>query len=340
MSGRRLPNNLHDLLKQVAPALWDDLQSPDTALRAQAAHVVAQALLLAANGPAEGGLEPLRRYRPVPPEGIPGLAIENPQALVLVGEDVSFKQCRVAGTAPAILLIGSGAELIKTTFAGRAALSVFSLGFGTRIEGMLMHTLSRLGVVSIGSGTSAHVGGNFFTQEDSYIILGDDCMLSTNVFVRASDSHSIYAADTRQRINRAAPVLIHRHVWISRAVSINKGVVIGEDTVVGQGSIVSGRLDPGSVYAGVPARKLRDGVFWDRGLASALDPSFDFAASNFNKAYRRIRDGLRGQPLAPQEPSDWLHRWSALEAAEVPHDHAVRVAAAQALAAQFAPPPG
>lgn len=95
--------------------------------------------------------------------------------------------------------------------------------------------------------------------------IGDRCMISARVFVGNSDEHAIYDLATGARINLDSDVYIDDHVWLGRDVTIGKGSKIGRDTVIGQGSYVTGTLEPNCVYAGVPARKRREGTTWSRG---------------------------------------------------------------------------
>lgn len=97
------------------------------------------------------------------------------------------------------------------------------------------------------------------------IFIGHDCMFSTNIFARTSDSHSILSYSSGARINSDESIIIGDHVWVGRSVSFNKGAQIADDIVIGQGSIVSGKLlDSHSCYAGVPAKRLRGDITWDR----------------------------------------------------------------------------
>ncbi len=53
-------------------------------------------------------------------------------------------------------------------------------------------------------------------------------------------------------------VVIGNDVWIGQGVRILEGVTIGDGAVVGAGALVAGDLEPYGIYAGVPARKIRD----------------------------------------------------------------------------------
>ncbi|TIX81133.1 MAG: hypothetical protein E5V27_17290 [Mesorhizobium sp.] len=55
-----------------------------------------------------------------------------------------------------------------------------------------------------------------------------------------------------------APVTIEENVWIGFGVTILKGVTIGKGAVVGAASVVTKDVEPFTVVAGVPAKKVRD----------------------------------------------------------------------------------
>ncbi len=54
------------------------------------------------------------------------------------------------------------------------------------------------------------------------------------------------------------PVIIGRNVWIGTNVSILPGVKIGDSVVVGAGAVVTNDLEAYSIYAGSPAKLLRN----------------------------------------------------------------------------------
>lgn len=100
--------------------------------------------------------------------------------------------------------------------------------------------------------------------DDSKVIIGDQNMFSARIMFDSSDHHSIYDINSGLRINNDESIFIDDRVWLGRDVRINKGAKIASDTVVGQGSIVSGALDPNSIYAGIPAKQIKKGVKWSR----------------------------------------------------------------------------
>lgn len=100
--------------------------------------------------------------------------------------------------------------------------------------------------------------------EGKRILIGQDCMFSTDVTFRTGDSHSIVDLDGR-RINNAQDVIIGNHIWIGNKVVLTKGVEIADNSIVGSGSIVTKKFTKkGIVIAGVPAKEIKENVNWLR----------------------------------------------------------------------------
>ena len=57
---------------------------------------------------------------------------------------------------------------------------------------------------------------------------------------------------------REGGVLIKDDVWIGAGVIILSGVTIGECSVIGAGAVVTKDVEPYTIVAGVPARKIKD----------------------------------------------------------------------------------
>lgn len=53
-------------------------------------------------------------------------------------------------------------------------------------------------------------------------------------------------------------VKIKDDVWIGAGVIILSGITIGECSVIGAGAVVTKDVEPYTVVAGVPARKIKD----------------------------------------------------------------------------------
>lgn len=117
--------------------------------------------------------------------------------------------------------------------------------------------------ITIGNNTSiqsAHINAQ---ENNSQIIIGDNCMISESVIIRTSDSHPIYDINTQLRINPPKDVRIGNHVWIAAQVCILKGSVLEENSIIGVGSIVTHRISANTIAAGVPAKTIKENINWN-----------------------------------------------------------------------------
>jgi len=118
--------------------------------------------------------------------------------------------------------------------------------------------------ISIGDNTTIEDAHIAVTEQDGCIYIGQDCMFSKNIDIRNGDSHSIIDLETRQRINFAKDITIGNHVWLGSYSQVLKGVKIGENSIVGIRSVVTEEVLPDSIYAGIPARLVKNNITWLR----------------------------------------------------------------------------
>ena len=108
-------------------------------------------------------------------------------------------------------------------------------------------------------------GVHLLASEGANMKIGADCMFSYGIEIRNSDSHGIYDMKTRRRINFSENIEIGNHVWLGMGVSVLPGVTIADGCIVGMKSVVTKPLrQRNSVYAGIPAKKIRENVVWSR----------------------------------------------------------------------------
>ena len=94
------------------------------------------------------------------------------------------------------------------------------------------------------------------------VIIGDNVDIGGGCVIYTSDFHSL---DWRIRITKEdqkkkknAPVIIKDNVFIGARSMILKGVVIGENSIVGAGSVVTKSIPANQIWAGNPARFIRN----------------------------------------------------------------------------------
>ncbi len=92
----------------------------------------------------------------------------------------------------------------------------------------------------------------------SRIIIGKGCAIARDVIIRDYDAHTIEEVG----FEIAKPISIGNHVWIGNRAMILKGVTIGDGAIIAAGSIVTKNVPSYCVVAGIPAKVVREKVFW------------------------------------------------------------------------------
>lgn len=96
------------------------------------------------------------------------------------------------------------------------------------------------------------------------IIIGENCMISYDTEIRNTDSHMIYDLETKKRINYGKEIVIGNNVWIGARAVILKGVKIGDNSIIALGSIVNKDVNINTLVGGIPAKKIKENIYWTR----------------------------------------------------------------------------
>lgn len=191
-------------------------------------------------------------FSPTVPDG----GVGGPYALVIEGQDNTVR-------------IGAGTRLgLNMTVRGQG--NQVEIGSACHLHGFA-NVLCSNGRLAIGARTTM-VQGSIQLHEPGEIVFGEDCMISSQVYVALSDIHPIFDRATGRRINPAASVHVGDHVWAGLRCMILKGAQIGDGAVIAAGAIVSGDMPSHAVVAGAPARVLREGVTWRREFSETVAP--------------------------------------------------------------------
>ena len=119
--------------------------------------------------------------------------------------------------------------------------------------------------ISIYNNSTCYFGKNiyfndvctFILSEEKNIFLGDNCLISLNVWFRVADPHLIYCSKSKKRLNFSKSIYVGDHVWIGQNATILPGVHIGDGAIIGANSVIGSDVDPYTIVVGNPARPIR-----------------------------------------------------------------------------------
>ena len=118
------------------------------------------------------------------------------------------------------------------------------------------------------------IGKNFYIGRDSFIetdcIIGDYVIFGNKVAIVGKYDHNYQQIGVPIRLAsqvrdkdynwKAVDIItvIHDDVWVGYGSTILGGVTIGQGSIIAAGSLVSRDIEPFSIYAGMPAKKIKD----------------------------------------------------------------------------------
>lgn len=113
--------------------------------------------------------------------------------------------------------------------------------------------------VSIGKGSFI----NFFCQfhssylPEGYISIGENCFIGMNT-VFCAITHEIGKKNKRAGENQYYPINVGNGCWIGANSAIMPNVTIGDGCIIGAGSVVIRDCESNCLYAGNPAKKIKE----------------------------------------------------------------------------------
>jgi len=135
----------------------------------------------------------------------------------------------------------------------------FTCGYGCRFD------LSNGKESSLILGSRVLMGDHVHIVAQSKVIIGDDCLLASNIFISDTNHGVLTQADPQSsplippnsRPLEFKPVTIGKNVWIGEAVSILPGVSIGDGVILGAHCVVTKDIPANTMAVGAPARVIK-----------------------------------------------------------------------------------
>jgi acetyltransferase-like isoleucine patch superfamily enzyme len=95
---------------------------------------------------------------------------------------------------------------------------------------------------------------------NTQIIVGDDCLIASNtIFVDTGHETALGMNINLQPLTNEA-IILEEDVWIGTSCKILKGVRVGKGSIVGAGSVVNKSIPANQIWAGVPAKFIRNRI--------------------------------------------------------------------------------
>jgi acetyltransferase-like isoleucine patch superfamily enzyme len=109
-------------------------------------------------------------------------------------------------------------------------------------------------------GKNVHIYGNpisMFGTEPWCVSLGNNIHITREVLFITHDGGTLLFRDKEPSLEITKCIKVGNNVYIGARSIIMPGVIIGNDCVIGAGSVVTKNIPSNSVYAGVPAKKIK-----------------------------------------------------------------------------------
>ncbi len=141
--------------------------------------------------------------------------------------------------------------------------------------------------VKIWGKSRIEIGKNFYIGRDSFIesdvVIGDNVIWANRVALVGRYDHHYQQPGVPVRLASQIRdkdyswkgldqiTIIENDVWVGYGSTLLSGVIIHEGSIIAAGSLVTKDVEPYSIYAGVPAKRLRDRFDSQEDLEKHLD---------------------------------------------------------------------
>ncbi|SFB59624.1 Acetyltransferase (isoleucine patch superfamily) [Rhizobium sp. NFR07] len=170
---------------------------------------------------------------------------------------------------------GQNTQTSKLTVKIKGKRNKIIIGSNADVRGTINIVGGNLTVL-IGASTTFNNVNIYCKGWNHSVFIGKDCMFSSDIEIRTSDSHSVIDLERMETTNPPDGVFIGDHVWISKFAFIQRGSVLASDTIVGFGTMINGNFSTeNKLIVGRPGREVPNRrVSWARkGELKVVDDS-------------------------------------------------------------------
>ena len=128
---------------------------------------------------------------------------------------------------------------------------------GVKIEGMFIG-LDRCYIQSphVSFGAGCGIGKHLYIEGQGRVTVGANAMVGPETMIITS-SHDVSPGGEISRTSTWHETTIGDGCWLGARVTVMPGVTIGAGAVVGSGAVVTKDCEPGGMYVGVPAKRVK-----------------------------------------------------------------------------------
>lgn len=157
---------------------------------------------------------------------------------IFLGHDVQLKGCKLTMKSEnSVLYIGKESSLNNVSIAILCKGDFVVVGEGVAVRS-----------------TSVWSTGLNPGKANNGIIVGDHCLMSSEIVIRPADGHPIIDIETGEQLNiSSAPIIIEPYVWVGQRAAIMKNVRIGACSILSFNAVVTKSCEKFSALGGVPA---------------------------------------------------------------------------------------
>jgi maltose O-acetyltransferase len=135
----------------------------------------------------------------------------------------------------------------------RALLRLGGVKLGAMVSGL---DRCYFGSPNVSIGTGSYINAGLWVEGAGQVEIGGDCMFGPQVLILTS-THAVGPDAEISRRSEFHGVRIEDGCWICARAVIQPGVTIGAGAIVAAGAVVTADCEPGGMYGGVPAQRLR-----------------------------------------------------------------------------------